>query len=339
MRMRIPRTGLVLLTFALLGDIGAAQRAGDIVDVAIRRWNVGGAVGSMAVAPDGHIWFSLPTAVSIGRLDPTTGVVRTYPLNGGVPAVLQVGKDGSVWFVSREAGWIGRLNERTGKVDRITIDENATITKLAVAPNGNVWFAGPRLGLLNVRTLAASYPADLGQSVLDIAATPQGSVFFIEADSHSITEIDQRLLQVASNALPAPMRLDTIGSSSDGAALITDSQRGYVGVRDHGKCFEELLVAPPGTGEGVFGISAGRDGYLWVGVTTAEGLAVSRSKSHCLTSSPDDHEPIRKQRFMIKQGPVSQAAMIAGNGGDLWFISQGSSILTRVIGIAASERR
>jgi streptogramin lyase len=328
-----------LLTFVLLGDIGAAQRTGDIVDVAIRRWNVGGMVGGIAAGPDGHMWFSLPTAVAIGRLDPATGAIRTYPLIDGVPSALQVGKDGSVWFVSGEAGWIGRLNERTGKVDRIKIDDNYTVTKLSVAPNGNVWFTCPQLGLLNARTLAASYPADFGQSVLDIAATPQGSVFFIEADSHTIVEIDQRLLQVASNALPPSSRLDTISTSTGGAALFTDSQRGFVGVVNHGIAWEELSIRPPGTDDSVFDVSAGRDGYLWAGVTTAEGLAVSRLRSSILNPSLEDRGPSRRQRFMIKQGPVSQAAMIVGNASDLWFISQGSPVLTRVIGIAASERR
>src|SRR4051812_18187806 len=102
--MRIHRASIALLMAFVFGTTGAGQRVGEIVDVAIRRWNAGGVVGGIAVAPDGHVWFSLPAAVAIGRLDPATGVIRTYPLNGGVPSTIQVGKDGSIWFVPGEAG-------------------------------------------------------------------------------------------------------------------------------------------------------------------------------------------------------------------------------------------
>jgi streptogramin lyase len=337
--MRIHRASIALLMAFVFGTTGAGQRVGEIVDVAIRRWNAGGVVGGIAVAPDGHVWFSLPAAVAIGRLDPATGVIRTYPLNGGVPSTIQVGKDGSIWFVPGEAGWISRLNERNGKVDRIAIDGTAIVTKLAVAPNGNVWFAGPRLGLLNARTLTASYPVDVGQSVMNIAATPQGSVFFIEVGSHTIDEIDQRLLHVASNVLPPSFRLDTISTAAAGAALFTDAQRGFVGVVNNGTGWQEISIRPPGTNNRVFGVSAGRDGYLWAGVMMAEGLAVLRLNSSILNPSLEDRGRPRTQRFMITQGPVPQPAMIAGNGSELWFISEGSPVITRVIGITAAERR
>lgn len=328
---------IVACVFVLVWKTRAAQPQGEVVDISIRKWDVGQVVGGLAVAADGYVWYSMPQSASIGRLDPRSGAMRVYPLKVNEPTALQLGNDGSVWFASGESGVIGRLNGRSGKVDLIHTTVGSIPTKLAVAPNGNVWFisrSSTQLGLVSARSVSVSHTAfpTQGRPVLDLAATPEGSVIFIEAESDAITEIGQDLSQVGRYELPTPAaRPNRIGISADGVALYTDSSRGYVGTHNRHDAWQELFVAPHAADDTLIGVSGGPEA-LWVGVITRDGLVVSRI-------SKNASRPPRSQRFMIRRGSVSQSTMVAGNRGDLWFISEGSSVLTRVAGISAADRR
>jgi streptogramin lyase len=342
MRSIAAAAGAITLCLSILhGQTGVAQRQGEIVDISVRRWDAGGPVGGIAVASNGDVWYSLPQSSSIGRLDVKTGARRVFSVNGNAPTALQAGSDGSVWFASDEPGAIGRVNGRSGKVEQVRRTDGVVPTKLAMAPNGNVWFmsrASARLGLVNARTNALSYtaPAAGERQVLDLAVTSQGSVVFVQDGSKAIVEVGQDLMQIGRYELPAPNeKPDRISIGSDGIALYTDSSRGFVGSHDRRSGWAEYSVGQYAAGDNLIAVSGGLDGYLSIGVVTREGLALSRIKAH----TGESERPAPHRRFVITRGPVSASVMVPGNQGDLWFISEGSSVLTRVVGIAAGALR
>src|SRR5271165_7246541 len=52
----------------------------------------------VAPAPDGTVWFTAQAAGALGRLDPRTGHVDTFPLGtGSAPHGVIIGPDGAPW--------------------------------------------------------------------------------------------------------------------------------------------------------------------------------------------------------------------------------------------------
>src|SRR5206468_3275434 len=79
----------------------------------------------------GLLWFTAAAAGQIGRLDPATGVIQTWPIpppRTGFPSSpfsLTVMANGQVWFGDITGGAVGHLDPATGHVTH----------------NGDVWFA------------------------------------------------------------------------------------------------------------------------------------------------------------------------------------------------------
>ena len=81
-----------------------------------------GAIGGMAAARDGSVWFTEPGRGRIGHMT-LAGVVREYAVPGtagGVLSAIAAGRDGTLWFTAGRA--VGR------------IDGSGTVRLLALAP-------------------------------------------------------------------------------------------------------------------------------------------------------------------------------------------------------------
>jgi hypothetical protein len=67
--------------------------------------------------PDGSIWYSGQMANVLGRLDPTTGVIREYHLpEGSGPHGLMPDTAGNIWYTANFKAYIGKFDPKTGKV-------------------------------------------------------------------------------------------------------------------------------------------------------------------------------------------------------------------------------
>jgi streptogramin lyase len=111
------------------------------------------AVGSIAAATDGGIWFEeestgafgLPSDAKLGRLDPATGAVTeftlpplifyTAPEFGGMTA----GPNGSVDFTSPLGAEVGKVTP-TGAVTFTAVDSSRVPEQIAAGPDGALWF-------------------------------------------------------------------------------------------------------------------------------------------------------------------------------------------------------
>jgi virginiamycin B lyase len=77
-------------------------------------------VGGLTRSPDGkYLWFSEGGGQKLGRLDPATGEIEEYELNGGPdldPGTMRFGSDGMLYFVTG----MYRNGDKVGRFDTVT---------------------------------------------------------------------------------------------------------------------------------------------------------------------------------------------------------------------------
>jgi virginiamycin B lyase len=87
----------------------------------------------------GFVWFTAPLEPGIGRLDPATGAVTVTPTNL-IPRHLTIAADGDIWFTARFVPQgVGRLVPATGEVTEFPLT-NVGPEDIAASPDGTVWF-------------------------------------------------------------------------------------------------------------------------------------------------------------------------------------------------------
>ncbi|PYR81639.1 MAG: hypothetical protein DMG18_15955, partial [Acidobacteria bacterium] len=120
------------LTKALAGPARpTGVRMAGPIEATIREWKVtpGTRPHDPAVAPDGAVWYTGQASSRLGRLDPSTGEVRNYPLRpdntklpyGVGPHGLVADKDGYIWYTGQQDGHLGKLDPKTGVVTKYKI--------------------------------------------------------------------------------------------------------------------------------------------------------------------------------------------------------------------------
>jgi virginiamycin B lyase len=100
----------------------------------------------VAVDEAGIVWFAATSDQAIGRLDPATGNPTLTPTVNLVPRGITVAADGDVWFSARFVPQgVGELD--TDEIDPDTNDirefpltDNPGPQDIAASPNGSVWF-------------------------------------------------------------------------------------------------------------------------------------------------------------------------------------------------------
>lgn len=98
-------------------------------------------IGSIAVGPDGALWFTEVQANKIGTIT-TAGVIREFGLSSNTcPQGIAGGPDGAVWFTEPCANRIGRIAP-DGSISEIPIPNSPGGHPIAITtgPDGNLWF-------------------------------------------------------------------------------------------------------------------------------------------------------------------------------------------------------
>ena len=110
----------------------------------------------VAIAPDGAVWATLPSADLLLRIAPdgSTTAFEVPTRNSGLGDIA-VAPNGVVYFIEMSANKIGRVVD--GKIEEFLVPTpRAGLTALAVAPDGAAWFTelrGHRLGRLREGTI------------------------------------------------------------------------------------------------------------------------------------------------------------------------------------------
>jgi len=104
--------------------------------------------GDLVVDSTGDVWFTAPLDDAIIRLHPATGAIDVFPVPGDPglnPRQITIATDGQIWFTSRFASessiqGVGRLNPATGVVSTFPTPSNPGPEDIAASPDGTVWF-------------------------------------------------------------------------------------------------------------------------------------------------------------------------------------------------------
>ncbi|MDO9407777.1 hypothetical protein [Patulibacter sp.] len=141
-----------------------------------------GSPEDIVAGPDNAMWFTLPFASAIGRVDVATGAITTYPTPAGsAPTGITRGPDGALWFTDTGvAPGIGRINPITKSILMRTdgLSPGAAPRRITPGPDGALWYADPgvdRVGRVDPVAFLAGpagtdeAPADPGPAAPPIA--------------------------------------------------------------------------------------------------------------------------------------------------------------------------
>ncbi|HEY1956067.1 MAG TPA: hypothetical protein VGH28_10645 [Polyangiaceae bacterium] len=149
----------------------------------------------IAIGKDGAPYVAEFGANQIARIDPHTMDVREFPLpQAARPRRVAVAPDGSLYFTDFARGKIGRLDTATGVVAEWSSPSGPRSQPygLAITDDGDVWFAETgvqpsRLVRFEPRTKQFGMRAIPGGGVIrNMAATPEGRLFFASSDTNRV---------------------------------------------------------------------------------------------------------------------------------------------------------
>jgi virginiamycin B lyase len=188
--------------------------------------------------PDGTIWWTGQFASLIGRLNPTTGEMKEYPLAPEVrPHSIVADRDGRVWYMGNGNATIGRLDPATGQVTEYKMPDAAARDPHTGVfdPQGTLWFTlqqSNMVGRLVPSTGALTFARmpTPGARPYGIVVTASGIPWVAYAGSNKLASLDPATMAVREHPLPnAASRVRRLGVLSDGSIVYGDSGQGVVG--------------------------------------------------------------------------------------------------------------
>ena len=184
---------------------GRLETDGQVTEFALP--SAGSGPTTLAIAPDGVIWFTLSAGNAIGRMNPDgTGLVEyALPHPDSSPRIIALGADGNMWFSEHAGNRIGRISPR-GAIAEFPLPTPASQPRaIALGADGNIWvglFAAGKIGRVTPDGVITEFSIptpDSGPRAL--AAGPDGNIWFSEFKAGKIGRITPAG-QVTEFALP-----------------------------------------------------------------------------------------------------------------------------------------
>ena len=132
---------LALAAVVLAGTVPFFFRGEDPQFVEYRMLDTLESPTAIAAGADGAVWFTIDRSDVIGRVQ--NGTIQRISTSGRNLEPLGVGAapDGAAWFTDAVAGAVARVTP-TGEVSRLKLDTPIVrLGRLAVGSDGSVWFA------------------------------------------------------------------------------------------------------------------------------------------------------------------------------------------------------
>ena len=330
--------GIVVLALAstiLLQPAGAAERP----DVRFDQWDV--PQGTMpfvphdpAFATDGSGWYSAFGANTLGRIDPTTGHIKQFPLPTAEsgPHGLIADRDGRVWYTGNRAGLIGRLDPLSGAVTEYRMPDAAARDPhtLVFDARGMLWFTvqnGNFVGRLDpsTGTIALKPVATPKAMPHGIVISPSGSPYFAMAGSNKIGRIDPGTLAITEYTLPEGARPRRLAAVSDDAIWYGDNARGFLSRLDSQTGQVKEFASPGGARSGPYSVAA-LDGAIWFTESEVQPNVLVRFD---LKSETMQTWPVPSRGAVVRH-------MVA-TGSTLWLACSGTGVVVRARVMSTSQ--
>jgi virginiamycin B lyase len=265
----------------------------------------------IAVSPDGTVWFTLEASDAIGLL--RNG--RIQKLSKGADSVeplgLAVDAGGRAWYTDAPKQRISRVSV-DGSITSFGLSTPvARLGRLAIAPDGDVWFAETSLvsvtnlkdGRLTrhvVGSLSPETPMDAAP--FGVAVAPDGTVWATLQNAN-------KLLRLAPNgektAFDVPTRASGLGDvavGAGGAVWFLEIAANKIG-RFAGGRFEEFTVPTPRAG--LTALAVAPDGDAWF--TELRGHRLGRVHAGAITE------------FVLPRADARPFGITADAGNNVWY--------------------
>ncbi len=158
--------------------------------------NPGSGPTTIALAPDGTLWFTESAGNRIGRMNPDGTGLKEFPLPnpGSAPRIIALGSDGNMWFSEHTGNRMGRIapDGHPHRVPDSDAEQHAARDRARrpTATSGLASSAAARSGGLRLRATITEFPIptpDSGPRAL--AAGPDGNIWFSEFNASKIGRI------------------------------------------------------------------------------------------------------------------------------------------------------
>jgi virginiamycin B lyase len=232
---------------------------------------------AIAAGADGTIWFTIDHAEVIGRL--RDGRIERLPTSTRniEPLGLAVAADGSAWYTDIATRAIAHITV-AGEIARFVLDTPiARLGRLAIAPDGAVWFADPtgygmtslKDGVFARHRIEASRGGPYG-----VAVTTDGSVW-------ATLQYGNQLLRIASDGTDATFDLPHAGAvptdvaaGRDGSVWFLQFRGNRVGQFKDGR-FSDFEAGRENAG--LSGLAVAPNDDVWFGMLRRGSLGRLRS--------------------------------------------------------------
>ncbi len=279
---------------------------------------------------DGSVWYTGQRANVIGRLDPSTGTLKEWPLptpNSG-PHGLVPDRNGNIWYTGNGAGLIGKLNPKTGAITEYKMPDPAARDPHTpiFASDGMLYFTvqgGNFVGRLDPATGAVTLkqPPTADSRPYGIVVAATGRLYFDEFNSNKIGELDPKTMVIKEYPLPNPAaRPRRITMGKDDTVYYSDYARGYLGHLDPKSGKVEEFPSPGGATSRPYAMATTADGVIW----------------YCETGVPTKNMLVRfdpatkqMQSWAIPSGGSTVRHMVVGRPNELWLASSGVGKIER----------
>jgi len=167
----------------------------------------------------GVVWFTEFNADRLGRLDPVTGLLRSYPLAAHAsiqtlyPYGITIDPSGMLWFTEAGTNRLGRLNPTTGAMRFFTAPvSQAFLMEIASDAQGTIWVTSFTPGLLfclhPARGTFTSYLAPVQggtrSTLYGLLVIPSGTVWVTMLEANAVARLNIATRRFLPYPLPTP---------------------------------------------------------------------------------------------------------------------------------------
>ena len=139
-RLRVLGRLLLSVGWLLLVAAPAATAAGPMIREFAAGLSANAQPNSIAIGPDGAMWFTERGADKIGRIAPDGTITETQLRAGALPAGIVAGPDGNVWFTEYGTSMIGDINPSSRQlIGEYPVGDGLLPEGIAVGSDRNIW--------------------------------------------------------------------------------------------------------------------------------------------------------------------------------------------------------
>ena len=307
------------MIFLFLAFVAAAfGQLGSITEFSVPTAN--SSPFSIALGPDGALWFAELGANKIGRIT-TSGSFTEFaiPKPASAPWGIAAGPDGLIWFVEQESGQIGKVT--TGGVfTEYPLPSSASSPQAITAgPDGALWFTDAFTNAVGRITTSGSiieYPIPTPNAFpYGIVAGTDGALWFTELSKGQIGRVTTNGIFTEYAVLTSRTTIMDIAAGPDGSLWFTEQSANKIGRIHTSGSVTEYAIPTADSYPG--GIAAGPDGAIWFNENHANQIGR-------ITAGGSITE------FPVPTSGAYLSSLVSGPDGGVWFTEEIGNKIGRV---------